>query len=313
MSAHVGQLNALNTASTSHPSPEDLAQYAMQLFGAAETASLTEHLTKCAQCREGLARLYDDIAAFALTAEDAAPSPTSRQRLLAQIAREKKIVFSLGETRPEHETRPEIPAVAPLNPPEPQTPSQPPEAPPQYPEPSRKPVMWAGWSIAACLGITAGFMAYGHLELSDTLSQRNGQLARLNKDAASSHQLLDALTDPQATRTTLTPPSKLRSGPIAEVTYNAEKGTLILLASNLDPIRIYKTYQLWLIPTDGSAAIPAGTFHPDDHGGANIILPTIPKGIPAKEFGVTIEDAGGSHKPTPPFILSGSNATASGS
>jgi anti-sigma-K factor RskA len=113
-------------------------------------------------------------------------------------------------------------------------------------------------------------------------------------------------------RVTLTPGSHARSGPIGSVTYNADKGTLVFLASNLDPVRRFKTYELWLLPVDGSAPIPAGTFHPDDHGGGSIILPDMPKGIAAKAFVVTIEDTSGSSKPTPPIILAGSPERSTG-
>jgi hypothetical protein len=34
-------------------------------------------------------------------------------------------------------------------------------------------------------------------------------------------------------------------------------------------------------------------------------MPQIPKGLIAKGFGITIEDQGGSLKPTPPIVLSG--------
>jgi anti-sigma-K factor RskA len=86
----------------------------------------------------------------------------------------------------------------------------------------------------------------------------------------------------------------------------ASKGTLIFLASNLQPLQPAKTYELWLIPAgEGQNAIPAGTFHPDARGNANVIMPPLPKGVEAKAFGVTIEDEGGSATPTQPIILAG--------
>jgi anti-sigma-K factor RskA len=94
--------------------------------------------------------------------------------------------------------------------------------------------------------------------------------------------------------------------PQGRVTYVADKGALILLASNLEPLAAYKTYELWLIPADGRDPIPAGTFHPDTRGNASVILPPLPKGIEAKAFGVTIEDDGGSQTPTMPIVLAGS-------
>ena len=68
----------------------------------------------------------------------------------------------------------------------------------------------------------------------------------------------------------------------------------------------YKTYELWIIPSDGTAPMPAGTFHPDDQGNASVVMPDLPKGVPAKAFGVTIEDDGGSQTPTFPIIMAGS-------
>jgi anti-sigma-K factor RskA len=35
------------------------------------------------------------------------------------------------------------------------------------------------------------------------------------------------------------------------------------------------------------------------------VLPKLPSGVPAKGFGITIENAGGSATPTTPIILSG--------
>jgi anti-sigma-K factor RskA len=71
------------------------------------------------------------------------------------------------------------------------------------------------------------------------------------------------------------------------------------------PLQPYKTYELWLIPADGRDPIPAGTFKPDDHGNASLMLPELPRGVTAKAFGVTIEDDGGAQTPTMPIILAG--------
>jgi anti-sigma-K factor RskA len=51
--------------------------------------------------------------------------------------------------------------------------------------------------------------------------------------------------------------------------------------------------------------MPAGTFRPDERGFASVVLPELPKGVAAKAFGVTVEDAGGSLTPTAPVIMRG--------
>jgi anti-sigma-K factor RskA len=66
-----------------------------------------------------------------------------------------------------------------------------------------------------------------------------------------------------------------------------------------------KTYELWVIPADGSAPIPAGLFRPDSAGDGSVVLPPIPQGVSAKAFGVTLEDAAGSKTPTAPILLAG--------
>jgi anti-sigma-K factor RskA len=151
--------------------------------------------------------------------------------------------------------------------------------------------------------VAASFVYKDRDALRGTLSAQAGEVARLTADAAQAHQLMDALTDPKAVRVTLTA-KPTPHVPIGRATYNADKGSLIFLASNLDPLQAEKVYELWLIPTEG-APIPAGTFHPDDQGNASVIMPELPKGVAAKGFGITIEDEGGSKTPTLPIVLAG--------
>jgi anti-sigma-K factor RskA len=96
-----------------------------------------------------------------------------------------------------------------------------------------------------------------------------------------------------------TPPA-----PSARAVYLASRGALVLQASNMQPLPENKTYELWVIPTSG-APVPAGLFRPDSTGSASVVLPAIPRGVQAKAFGITIENAGGAATPTAPIILSG--------
>ena len=90
--------------------------------------------------------------------------------------------------------------------------------------------------------------------------------------------------------------------------YLASSGSLIFQANNLDPLPAGKTYELWVIPANGKAPIPAGLFQPDAAGSASVILPPLPAGVPAKAFGVTAERAEGSATPTAPILLAGAAA-----
>jgi hypothetical protein len=137
------------------------------------------------------------------------------------------------------------------------------------------------------------------------VTDQAAQLDRLTTDAAAAREVVDALTDTTAMRVTLSK-GKEAPAPQGRATYVASKGTLIFLASNLQPLPPLKSYELWLIPAAaGGAPIPAGTFRPDERGNASVILPPLPKGVDAKAFGVTIEDKDGAATPTLPIILVG--------
>lgn len=291
--------------SSGHTTPEDLVLFAMQLFPVDQAETIERHAGRCTVCREELGRIHGDLAAVALTAEPAAASAAARERLLAQVAREKKAVAAVA-------IKPAVqPAPKPAPAPRPLAEFGRGKSSTLIPEPvaiaSRLPPMheWIGWALAGGFAIVTVILYGNHRTLEETLASQTSEIQRLNARAAQSHQLMDALTDPHAVRATLTPKTPTR-GPVGGVTYNAQTGALVFLASNLDPIQVYKTYELWILPADRSAPIPAGTFHPDQHGNASVIMPNLPKGVDAKTFEVTIEDAGGSDKPTKPIILAGS-------
>jgi hypothetical protein len=297
------------TSGGQHIPPEDLVLYAMQLLAKDQAETIEGHVPTCAACREELGRIYGDLGALSLAADVAPPSAAARERLLAQVAKEKRLI---GPAKPgKAVARPAAkPAPAPAPAPRPladfgrgRGSTLVPD--PAVIQPARMPAYaWAGWAVAATLAVVSTFLYRNHRSLQDELATHTNEMQRLNAQAAQSHRLLDALTDPQAKRVMLSPKAPPK-GPVGGVTYNARNGSLIFLASNLDPVQTYKTYALWIIPADGSAPIPAGTFHPDEHGSASVIMPNLRTGVDAKAFGVTIEDAGGSDKPTLPIIMSG--------
>ena len=277
-----------------HTDPEDLALYAMQLLVGEEAVTIAQHIEHCAECRRELAHIQGDLGAYAFTVEMHPPSALARQRMLKQVAREKRVApisnpviaaygrsGSLLGTTDEEEAKPKRHV-------------------------GRVILGFTGWAIAAGLAFAVSFLYRDRAALRGNLTSQSAQIARLSSDAISAHRLADALTDPKAVRVTLTAkPLPPKAVPLGGTTYNPDKGTLVFLASGLDPLQTYKTYELWLIPADGAAAIPAGTFHPDDRGNASLIMPDLPKGVPAKGFGVTIEDEGGSQTPTKPLVMSG--------
>jgi anti-sigma-K factor RskA len=163
---------------------------------------------------------------------------------------------------------------------------------------------WIPWGVAAATAITAIFLGVQNRALNEELRDQLGLVTNLAAQASRAQQLLEVLTAPTAERATLTE-GNVPSAPTASATYLAERGGLILLATHLKPLPENKTYALWVTPAKGKAPVPAGLFHPNAAGTATLVLPSIPAGIAAKAFDVTIENAGGADAPTSPAILSG--------
>jgi hypothetical protein len=289
---------------------EDLALFAMQLLSKEESAEVAAYLAQSSDARRELAEIQGDLAIYAHTVDLHSPPAQVRERLMKQVAREKKAVPidrpAMAETRvQEAAVRPgtiftESGAIVPSYVTEEIAPKR---------GSAGKVLPWIGWALAAGLALTTGKLYYErqamHEAVRGAMTAQANKLDQLTADVAAARQVMDTMTDSSAMRVTLTK-GKTAPVPQGRATYVAGKGTLIFLANNLDPLQPGKTYELWLIPAAaGSSPIPAGTFLPDERGNASVIMPSLPKGVEAKAFGVTVEDEGGSATPTQPIILAG--------
>ncbi|HEY3989768.1 MAG TPA: anti-sigma factor [Acidobacteriaceae bacterium] len=274
----------------SNPAPipaEDLALYAMQALPAQEMAAIAAALRDNPQGQQELARIQGDLALVALSA-DQQPAPAGAFERLQQRMRE---------------TAPAGPASVPSEGPIEMTATQAEIT----AAPSARRSKWATftpWVIAAALAIACAILGYRTASLNDALDGESGLVSNLAAKASHAQQVLEVLNAPNAQRVTLTA-TKTPAEPTAHTVYLADRGALVMEANNLKPVPAGKTYELWVIPASDAAPVPAGTFQPNGEGYASLVLPTLPSGIAAKAFGITIENAGGSAKPTLPIILSG--------
>jgi Anti-sigma-K factor rskA/Putative zinc-finger len=264
-----------------HIPQEDLALYAMHALTPAEDAVLQAHLHTCADCRQDLAEVNGDLGAIALSVDQQPLPAGARERFMARVE---------AEARPAAAEPPVAKASA---------------GPVLVPTPRRSlvPVLLP-WAAAIALLIFGGLMHRRTKDLQELLDRDKSQIAMLSAQASRAQQVMDTLTSPSAQHATLT--EKPAAVPTGHATYVPERGALIFIAEHLKQVPGNKTYELWIIPANGSAPIPAGTFRPDANGTASVVLPPIPQGVPAKAFGVTIENEGGAQSPTMPIVLSGS-------
>jgi anti-sigma-K factor RskA len=274
----------------SSPSPisqEDLALYAMRSLPADEMTAVAAALRDNPQAQQELARIQDDLALLALSVDQQAAPAGSFERLQARM----RETFQAGATS--------VPAGKPIE----MTATQTEIA--TVPSTGRS--KWAvitPWLIAACLAITCAILGYRTASLNDALDGESALVSNLAAKASRAQQVLEVLNAPNAQRVTLAA-TKMPPAPTAHAVYLAERGALMMEANNLKPVPAGKTYELWVIPASGAAPVPAGTFTPNGEGYASVVLPTLPSGVPAKAFGITIENAGGSKTPTMPIVLSG--------
>lgn len=135
------------------------------------------------------------------------------------------------------------------------------------------------------------------------IEQLKAEVVRNESQVQHAREVLAVMEAPDAMRVTLVP-GQAQPQPQGRAFYMPRKGALVFMASNLAMPPAHKTYELWLVPMQG-APIPAGTFMPDAHGSASVMMPPLPAGVEAKAFAVTMENEGGSPTPTMPMVLVG--------
>lgn len=259
-----------------HIPHEDLVLYAMQAMHSHELAAVRLHLDRCPQCRHALAEINGDLALMA-AGVDPKPLPAgARERFRQRLAADAQH-RSVGSSGPVSiATR----------------------------RPARRAAVWIGWFAAAASLLFA-------FSLQQKIKFLNAELARQRELAVQqvaanvrAQQVLHVLTAPTAQHVLLTS-ARTKPEPTGRAVYLEATGGLVFQANDLAQLAENKTYELWVIPADGKAPIPAGLFRPDAAGSASVLLPPLPRMIAAKAFGVTIEKAEGSPTPTAPIILSG--------
>lgn len=258
-----------------HISQDDLALYALQALSPEELVALREHLYTCDVCQTELAQLRGDLAMVALSVDQYPLPPGARERFARRIKlhRDPETTETNERTATDRAFRFGVTG-------------------------------WIGWVAAAVILVVAGVLSFEVRILKTQLHDENARLAELEASKSRAQHVVDLLTSPTAQRILLTAPQTLPK-PTGRVVYLPSRGELILQANNLAAVPTGKVYELWLIPADGSAPMPAGLFRPDAAGNGSVVLPNIPSGVTAKAFGITLEDAAGSKTPTAPILLAG--------
>jgi anti-sigma-K factor RskA len=258
-----------------HIALEDLAFYAMGNLRGEELTQIHAHLQSCSECREELSAISGDLSALAASVEQHPVPLAARQRFLNSIGTEVP-AETVSETAPE---------ITPF----PKTPSR---------------TAWLPWTIAAALGIGAAGLGVKVNTLREQLHNQSQLVAQAQEESVRSQRVVNLLKSPGAQRATLTA-AKTPVEPTGHAIYLADRGELIFQGNNLKRLPQGKAYELWVIPANGTAPLPAGVFAPDQSGDASVVMPPLPPGIAAKAFAVTVERAEGSAAPSGTPVMSG--------
>ncbi len=272
-----------------HPGLDDLIQYCMGTLDAASADRVRLHLLECADCQAQLAQLRTDLALTAMIVPQVSPPSGAKDRLFQAAGIDLPATTKTAGAQGESGLN-VVPASENV-----------------VPMPHRRrgaALAWVGWVAAAACLFYAVQVHEANQGMREQLRAQIAQIQQSNLSAARAREVLDVLSSPQAQRVTLVAAHAVPE-PAGHAVYLPARGALVFTASNLRPLPANKTYELWVIPANGTAPVPAGIFQPDARGMASVLLPNLPRGVTAKAFGVTMENSGGSATPTLPILLAG--------
>jgi anti-sigma-K factor RskA len=163
---------------------------------------------------------------------------------------------------------------------------------------------WLGWALAVVFLAVAAGLAHKVATVRAELNNAQGGAAQARVQLDHANQIVAVLSSPESAHVVLTE-TRQATHPVGQVSWLQSKGALVFVAGGLRPLPADKAYELWLIPAQGKAPIPAGLFRPDASHGATVVLPPLPAETQAKSFEVTVEPGHGSETPSLPIVMQG--------
>lgn len=166
------------------------------------------------------------------------------------------------------------------------------------------PLNWIGWVLAVLFLLAAAWLAHHAAWVRRQADFAQGSAAQLRTQLDHVDKLVDVLISPDSQHIMLSE-TRQPARPVGQVSWLARKGALVFVAGGLRPLPAGRTYELWLVPQDSKAPIPAGQFRPNADRSATVVLPPLPADTRAERFLVTVEPEGGSATPSLPIVLEG--------
>ncbi len=250
-----------------HPQfDEDFELYALGALEGEEREAVELHARGCADCARKVEEARGRMAVLALAAPSQVPPRAVRDRLLRRVG---ATPTTQAATRREAFRRWMVPVLA---------------------------------LTSLVLAIAFGVLTNQNRTLTRRVTELEAARQQQEADTARARAVLDLLTAPDTIKVALVA-GEVRPLPQGKAFYHPSKG-LLFYANNLPSLPTNLTYQLWLVPAQGNP-ISAGIFETDAKGNGSVVLPSLPPGVAAKAFAVTVEPAGGMPQPTGKKVLIG--------
>ncbi len=165
-----------------------------------------------------------------------------------------------------------------------------------------QPMGWT-WFAAACAAAMLVVALWLNVIMRDRerdLAEARVSLAQVTNDRDKLQSVFQFLQEPETKQVRFGDPAA--QPPRGNVYLNPRLGVL-LIATNLPALPADKTYEMWILPKDGSAPRPAGLFQSGANGQAFHILPQAVNLAEVAGVAVTAEPVAGSQTPTMPIVL----------
>ena len=258
---------------SAHPNREELFDlYALGVLEGDELADFGAHIATCDDCAHKLAEAQGRIALLSFAAPPAYPSPGVKESLLRQLS-------ASADGRTLDVDEPHLTHTG----------------------------FRAGWwnaifaPAAAALALATVLLWLSNNRLNNEIQSQQADLQQLKQQTEQTNAILE-LVSARDTISVPLAPSPEAKGVTAHVLYNARLGKMFY-SDTLSAAPPDKSFQLWVVPTSGNP-ISAGILTPETGVGSRMVA-TMPPGITAKAFAVTLEPAGGVPQPTGPKVLVG--------
>jgi anti-sigma-K factor RskA len=274
-------------SSAEHIQPEELELRALGALPEDQAESIQGHVEECEECAGKLADARGHACLLAFAVKQDRPAGTVKAELMARIrvSRETEEYYAW-----------------------PAKTEEPPGARRTAESKSEAGSGWLNWVLIAAaiaLGLISFALSWQNRRIAAELHREHKAAESLIRDRQQIEKFVGVLAAADTVTIQMSAAGDRSKGSSSGVVkFNAKAG-VVLYAAELPALPHDKSYQMWLLPTNG-APISVGLLGPGGRTWGNMWTGEVPANTQAKTFAVTIEPVGGAAQPMGTKVLVGS-------